>query len=68
MLVRRPACMSKPLSLDIRERVVGAVDGGMSRRKAAKRFGVSVSVTGRRSDLARIEHLVHMTTAAMAVG
>ena len=35
--------MTKPLSKDIRERVVSAVDGGLSRRSAAKRFGVSAS-------------------------
>ena len=35
--------MSKPLSVDLRERVVAAVDSGMSRRKAAERFGVSIS-------------------------
>ena len=35
--------MSKPLSVDLRERVVAAVDGGLSRRKAAERFGVSIS-------------------------
>jgi transposase len=35
--------MSKPLSVDLRKRVVAAVDGGMSRRKAAERFGVSIS-------------------------
>ena len=35
--------MSKPLSVDLRERVVAAVDGGLSRRKAADRFGVSIS-------------------------
>ena len=28
--------MSKPLSVDLRERVVAAVDGGLSRRKAAE--------------------------------
>ena len=33
--------MVKPLSLDLRERIVAAVAGGMSRRKAAERFGVS---------------------------
>ena len=31
------------LSVDLRERVVAAVDGGLSRRKAAERFGVSIS-------------------------
>ncbi|SNS44565.1 Transposase [Tistlia consotensis] len=35
--------MTRPLSMDIRERLVRAVDGGMSRRSAAKRFGVSAS-------------------------
>ena len=29
--------MGKPMSVDLRERVVAAVDGGMSRRKAAAR-------------------------------
>jgi putative transposase len=36
--------MSKPYSLDLRERVVAAVEGGQSRRKAAAHFGVSVRV------------------------
>ena len=35
--------MSKPISMDLRERVVAAIDGGMSRRGAAERFGVSIS-------------------------
>ncbi len=35
--------MTKPLSNDFRHRVIGAVDEGMSRRAAAKRFGVSAS-------------------------
>lgn len=35
--------MSGPLSVDLRSRVVAAVDGGLSRRKAAERFGVSIS-------------------------
>ena len=33
----------KTLSLDLRERVVFAVAGGMSRRQAAERFGVSAA-------------------------
>ena len=37
--------MGKPYSMDLRERVVAAVEGeGMSRHKAAARFGVSYSV------------------------
>lgn len=36
--------MSKPLSMDLRERVVAAVEeGGLSRRQAAARFGVGES-------------------------
>ncbi|MFH1555886.1 MAG: IS630 family transposase [Pseudomonadota bacterium] len=35
--------MAKTLSLDLRERVVAAVEGGMSRRQAAERFGVSIA-------------------------
>src|SRR3984957_19019743 len=35
--------MPKPYSLDLRERVVGFVEDGQSRRAAAERFRVSVS-------------------------
>ncbi len=35
--------MTRPLSEDLRGRVIDAVEGGMSRRAAAERFGVSVS-------------------------
>ena len=35
--------MTKPLSNDLRRRVVASVDGGMSRRAAANRFGIAVS-------------------------
>jgi transposase len=35
--------MAKPLSEDLRIRVVRAVEGGMSCRAAAERFGISVS-------------------------
>ena len=35
--------MGRYLSEDLRTRVIGAVDGGMSRRAAAARYGVSVS-------------------------
>src|ERR1700756_4163955 len=40
---RRPAWMGKPYSLDLRERVVAAIEGGMSRNQAAKQFGVAIS-------------------------
>ena len=35
--------MTKPLSNDLRRRVVASVDGGMSRRAAANRYGIAVS-------------------------
>ncbi len=35
--------MGRPLSMDLRDRVVAAVAGGISRRQAAARFGVSIS-------------------------
>ncbi|HEY5206414.1 MAG TPA: helix-turn-helix domain-containing protein, partial [Roseiarcus sp.] len=36
--------MTTPYSLDLRERVVGAVDhGGMSRNQAAARYGVAAN-------------------------
>jgi putative transposase len=36
--------MGKPYSMDLRERVVGAVENeGLSRRQVAARFGVSYS-------------------------
>ena len=35
--------MAKALSTDLRERVVDAVEAGLSRRAAAERFGVGVS-------------------------
>jgi transposase len=42
-LDRRPAWMGKPYSLDLRNRVVAAIEGGMSRNQAAKRFGIAIS-------------------------
>jgi transposase len=35
--------MTKAYSLDLRERVIAAVEGGASRREAAERFEISVS-------------------------
>ena len=35
--------MARPLSLDLRERIVAAIEGGLSRRAAASRFAVSES-------------------------
>jgi len=36
--------MGRALSVDLRERVMAAVDGGMSCRAAAARFGVGVDL------------------------
>ena len=35
--------MTKPLSNDLRKRLISAVEGGQSRRAAARRFGVAAS-------------------------
>ncbi len=35
--------MTRPISNDLRQRLIAAVDGGMSRRAAAGRFGVAAS-------------------------
>ena len=47
--------MGKPLSIDLRVRALAGVDGDMSRRAAAERFGVSASSVIR-WDQARREH------------
>ena len=39
--------MTRPLSNDLRQRLVAAVDGGMTRRAAAERFGVAPSTAVR---------------------
>src|ERR1700709_2966106 len=40
---RRPVCMTRALSQDLRSRVIAAIDGGLSCNAAAKRFGIAVS-------------------------
>jgi hypothetical protein len=50
--------MGKPLSLDLRSRLVAAVSGGMSRRAAAGSFGVSA---------ARAVRWVHASNASGAI-
>ena len=45
--------MARSLSMDLRERVVRAVDEGTSRREAAVRFGVSAASAVRWCTLAR---------------
>jgi len=35
--------MAKSLSLDLRQRVIAAIDGGLSYRQAAERFGVTAA-------------------------
>jgi len=47
--------MARTLSQDLRDRVVAAIDGGLSCRAAAARFGVSVSSAIRWRRLA-LEH------------
>ncbi len=45
--------MPKPLSFDLRSRVLAAVDAGLSCRQAAERFGVSASSAIRWAGLRR---------------
>ena len=45
--------MVKALSVDLRKRVVAAVDGGISRNQAAARFGVSIASAVRWCQLKR---------------
>src|SRR5580698_9559077 len=44
---RRPAGMSKALSIDLRVRVLAAVHAGATHREAAERFGVSAASVSR---------------------
>ena len=39
--------MAKPLSMDLRERVLAAIAGGVSGRQAGERFGVSAASVSR---------------------
>lgn len=56
--------MAKPYSQDLRDRVLGAVEGtGMSRRAAAERFGISESSAIRW--MARLERTGSRTSARM---
>jgi len=45
--------MGKPLSMDLRERVIDAVEGGMSPRQAAARFSVGIATAGSWAQLKR---------------
>ena len=56
--------MGRALSRDLRDRVVAAVEGGMSCRRAAARFGVSAASAIRWRQLA----VVHGTPAAKPQG
>jgi len=38
--------MGKPYSMDLRERVVSAIEGGMSTRAAAARFSIGIATAG----------------------
>jgi transposase len=51
--------MSKPYSLDLRERVVASVEAGASRHEAAERFEVSVS-----SAILWVQRFVRLGSAA----
>ena len=38
--------MGKPYSMDLRERVVAAIEGGLSTRQAAARFAIGIATAG----------------------
>ena len=38
--------MGKPYSMDLRERVVAAIEGGVSTRQAAERFAIGIATAG----------------------
>ena len=38
--------MGKPYSMDLRERVVSAIEGGLSTRQAAARFAIGIATAG----------------------
>ncbi len=38
--------MGKPYSMDLRERVIAAIEGGMSTRQAAARFSIGIATAG----------------------
>jgi transposase len=40
--------MGKPYSLDLRERVVAAIEGGVSTRQAAVWFAIGIATAGKR--------------------
>jgi transposase len=38
--------MGRPYSMDLRERVIGAIESGMSTRQAAARFDIGIATAG----------------------
>jgi transposase len=46
--------MGRPYSMDLRERVIAAVEGGMSTRQAAARFSIGIATAGVWARLKRV--------------
>jgi transposase len=46
--------MGRPYSMDLRERVIAAVEGGMSTRQAAARFSIGIATAGAWARLKRV--------------
>ena len=44
--IYREVFMGKPYSMDLRERVVVAIEGGLSTRRAAARFSIGIATAG----------------------
>jgi transposase len=60
--------MGKPYSMDLRERVIAAVDGGMSTRRAAARFSIGIATAGAWSRLKRATGAVRPAKQAKPKG
>ena len=50
--------MGKPYSMDLRERVVAAIEGGMSTRAAAARFSIGIATAGAWARLKRATGMI----------
>ena len=50
--------MGKPYSLDLRERVIAAIEGGLSTRQAAARFSIGIATSGAWARLKRANGVV----------
>lgn len=60
--------MGKPYSMDLRERVVAAIEGGMPARQAAARFSIGIATAGAWARLKRATGSVQPATQGKPKG